>query len=75
MNQANRIIQPDVPEEIDEEIRDNLYLSFSLNQEEYGIEIQHINEVVGLQEITVVPDSLAERSVTNGFHDQRHECH
>lgn len=33
-----------------------MYLSFALDQEEYGIEIQFIEEVMGLQQISKLPD-------------------
>jgi purine-binding chemotaxis protein CheW len=33
------------------------YLTFSLADEEYGIDISHITEIIGLQEITQLPES------------------
>ena len=32
------------------------YLTFSLGKEEYGIEIKHVTEIVGLEKITEVPE-------------------
>lgn len=46
-------------EEFDEEEEDTLggrYLIFSIEERNYGIEIQHITEIVGIQTITEVPD-------------------
>ena len=32
------------------------YLTFPLGNEEYGLEIRHVTEIVGIQRITEVPD-------------------
>lgn len=40
----------------DEESIANMYLTFKLAEEEYGIEIMYVTEIVGLQAITEVPD-------------------
>ncbi len=45
----------DIMEEDDESI-ENMYLTFKLAEEEYGIGIMHVTEIVGLQNITEVPD-------------------
>lgn len=45
--------------EIDEEADDtneNRFLTFRLEDEEYGLEINYVKEVVGLQKITAIPD-------------------
>ena len=34
----------------------NMYLTFRLGNEDYGIEIRYVTEIVGLQKITEVPD-------------------
>ena len=34
----------------------NMYLTFRLGKEDYGIEIRHVTEIVGIQKITEVPD-------------------
>lgn len=39
-----------------EDLQEDKYLTFFLNQEEYGIEIRHVTEIVGIQNITPVPD-------------------
>ncbi len=45
----------DMMDEDDESIA-NMYLTFKLASEEYGIGIMHVTEIVGLQNITEVPD-------------------
>jgi len=42
--------------EEDEDTQEDKYLTFVLNGEEYGIEIRHVTEIIGIQNITVVPD-------------------
>ena len=39
-----------------EDTQRDKYLTFSLGKEEYGIEIKYVREIVGLQEITEVPE-------------------
>jgi len=34
----------------------NMYLTFRLGSEDYGIEIRYVTEIVGMQKITEVPD-------------------
>jgi purine-binding chemotaxis protein CheW len=34
----------------------NMYLTFRLGKEDYGIEIRYVTEIVGMQKITEVPD-------------------
>ncbi len=49
----------DLLEEDDEEGEDtqeDKFLTFVLKQEEYGIEIRHVTEIIGIQNITEVPD-------------------
>jgi len=42
-----------------EKTNDNKYLSFQIGNEEYAIDIKHIKEIVGLQNITDIPDMPA----------------
>lgn len=42
--------------EEDEDTQEDKFLTFVLNGEEYGIEIRHVTEIIGIQNITVVPD-------------------
>ncbi len=34
----------------------NKYLTFHVGAEDYGIEIRHVTEIIGIQKITLVPD-------------------
>lgn len=43
-------------DEDDEDTQKDKYLTFQLGEEEYGVDIRFVTEVVGLQEITSVPD-------------------
>lgn len=43
-------------EEDDEDTQEGKFLTFVLNREEFGIEIRHVTEIIGIQNITVVPD-------------------
>lgn len=52
-NQTDNVLKED---EEDTEIQDGKFLTFSLAEEEYGIDIQFVNEIIGLQKITEVPD-------------------
>lgn len=40
----------------DEDSMENRYLSFSIGNEEYGIEIRYVLEIIGIQNITRLPD-------------------
>ena len=39
-----------------EDTQEGKFLTFQLNDEEYGIEIGYVTEIIGLQNINVVPD-------------------
>ena len=39
-----------------EDTQEGKYLSFRIGSEQYGIEIRHVTEIVGIQKITEVPD-------------------
>jgi purine-binding chemotaxis protein CheW len=43
--------------EIEEDTQKDRYLTFRIASEEYGVEIRHITEIVGVQKITEVPDT------------------
>lgn len=45
-----------VAEELNEDTQKNKYLTFSLDNDLYGIEIQYVIEIVGMAPITVVPE-------------------
>ncbi len=40
----------------DEDTQADKYLTFVLNEEEFGIEIRYVTEIIGIQKITGVPD-------------------
>lgn len=40
----------------DEDTQEDKFLTFVLNREEYGIEIRYVMEIIGIQNITEVPD-------------------
>jgi purine-binding chemotaxis protein CheW len=42
----------------DEGVVDNKYLTFSLGDEEYGINIKDVTEIIGIQTITEIPDTI-----------------
>jgi purine-binding chemotaxis protein CheW len=42
--------------EIQEDTQKGKFLTFSLGQEAYGIEIRYVTEIIGIQPITVVPE-------------------
>lgn len=42
--------------EDDEDTQKNKYLTFHLAEEDYGIEIVYVTEIIGIQKITEVPD-------------------
>lgn len=43
-------------EEIDEDTQKGRFLTFAIGKENYGIEIRHVTEIIGIQEITIVPE-------------------
>ena len=40
----------------DEDTQKDKYLTFHLGKEDYGIEIRHVTEIIGIQKITVIPE-------------------
>jgi len=52
--------QIDVVEEVEnEDTQEGKFLTFSLGEEEYGIEIRNVTEIIGIQNITELPDTPA----------------
>ncbi len=43
-------------EEENEDTQEDKYLTFVLNKEDFGIEIRYVTEIIGIQNITEVPD-------------------
>ncbi len=54
LNQLNEAIENITAE--NEDTLKNMYLTFRLGNEDYGIEIRYVTEIVGMQKITEVPD-------------------
>ncbi len=54
LNQLNEKIEAATME--NEDTLKNMYLTFRLGNEDYGIEIRYVTEIVGMQKITEVPD-------------------
>ncbi len=46
----------DEDEEENEDTQEDKYLTFVINREDFGIEIRHVTEIIGIQNITEVPD-------------------
>jgi len=46
----------DLDDDFEEDSQDDKYLTFRIGNEEFGIEIRHVTEIVGMQKITEVPD-------------------
>jgi len=46
-------------EEDDEDTQQDKFLTFVLHQEEYAVEIRYVTEIIGIQNITGVPDMPA----------------
>ena len=42
--------------DLDEENLDHMFLIFTVNTEAYGVQIEYVTEIVGLQKIVEVPD-------------------
>jgi purine-binding chemotaxis protein CheW len=54
---TNRKLEDDLMlEEQQEDTQEGKFLTFSLGEEEYGIEIRHVTEIIGIQSITDLPD-------------------
>jgi purine-binding chemotaxis protein CheW len=49
-------IENDLLEMDEEDTQEGKYLTFSLGNEEYGIEIRHVTEIIGIQNVTELPD-------------------
>lgn len=43
----------------DEDTMENVYLTFALGERDYGLEVRHVIEIVGLPPVTSVPDRPA----------------
>jgi len=50
------ILEEELLDEENEDTQKDQYLTFRMGDEDYGIEIRHVIEIVGIQKITEVPD-------------------
>lgn len=50
------LLDDDQLDELDEDTQKDKYLTFRLAQEDYGLELRHVTEIVVIQKITEVPD-------------------
>ena len=54
--QRNDVDDDLLEEEDEEDTLENKYLTFMMEREEFGVEIRHVREIVGMQYITDMPD-------------------
>lgn len=52
----NRMIEDDLYDDDNEDTQKDKYLTFTVGSEDYGLEIRHVTEIIGIQKITDVPD-------------------
>ena len=56
-NKGRKIIEEDLDDdEEDEDTQKDKFLTFTVGKEDYGLEIYHVTEIIGIQKITEVPD-------------------
>lgn len=55
MSQPNESMKLDELE-IEEDSQKGKFLTFRIDREDYGLEIRHVTEIIGIQKITEVPD-------------------
>ncbi len=53
---GRQAIEEDFFDDEDEDTQKGKYLTFTVGKEDYGIEIYHVTEIIGIQKITDVPD-------------------
>ncbi|MDY6851788.1 MAG: chemotaxis protein CheW [Thermodesulfobacteriota bacterium] len=58
-NKGREFLDNDLDDEEDEDTQKDKYLTFHLAQEEYGVELYYVLEVIGMQKITEMPDMPA----------------
>lgn len=51
-----QLLEDGLFDEENEDTQKDKYLTFQLGNEDYGIEIRHVTEIIGIQKITEVPD-------------------
>ncbi|MFH0926074.1 MAG: chemotaxis protein CheW [bacterium] len=50
------VVEDDLYDEDNEDTQKDKFLTFQVGNEDYGIEIQYVTEIIGIQKITEVPD-------------------
>lgn len=58
-NKENNKTGEDLYDDEDEDLQRDMFLTFSVGSEDYGLEIYSVNEIIGIQKITEVPDMPA----------------
>ncbi|MDI6631898.1 MAG: chemotaxis protein CheW [Thermoanaerobacteraceae bacterium] len=56
MNLQDNLDAEFITDDEGEDTQEDKFLTFILGEEEYGIEIRHVTEIIGIQNITEVPD-------------------
>ncbi|MBW1723018.1 MAG: chemotaxis protein CheW, partial [Deltaproteobacteria bacterium] len=56
MDKEKELLQEEFLEDEDEDTQKDKFLTFRVGKEDYGIEIRHVTEIIGIQKITAVPD-------------------
>ena len=56
---GRQTIEEDFFDDEDEDTQKGKYLTFTVDREDYGIEIYNVTEIIGIQKITDVPDMPA----------------
>jgi len=56
MSENQRLDGDLLMEEKSEDTQEGKFLTFNMGEEEYGIEIRHVTEIIGIQSITDLPD-------------------
>jgi purine-binding chemotaxis protein CheW len=57
-NKGRTLMDDDLVDDDDEDTQKDKFLTFRIGNEDYGIEIRHVTEIVGIQKITEVPDMM-----------------
>ena len=55
-NTARKAVQEETSFEFEEDTLKGRFLTFRLAEEDYGLEIRYVTEIIGIQKITEVPD-------------------
>jgi purine-binding chemotaxis protein CheW len=59
METDKNLVEEELFDEDSEDTQKDKYLTFQIGDEDYGIEIRHVTEIIGIQKITEVPDMPA----------------